>query len=95
MMEVKRLSGLQKDVLSLYRSLLRSAKLKDEAGLSGNLCNFVKKEFRLRASLVNKNDFRAIEHNLRHGHKQKKLIDMPGFRFATSVKADDGNPRTK
>jgi len=57
----------------------------------------VKKEFRIKASQMKKNDFRTIEHSIRHGYKQKKLIDMPGFRFATSVLAEEGsgNPGNK
>lgn len=45
----------------------------------------VKKEFRSKASEVSKNDFRTIEHLLRYGYKQQKLIDMPGFKSAAMV----------
>jgi hypothetical protein len=30
-------------------------------------------------------DFKTVEHLLRHGHKQKKLIEMPGFTSAATV----------
>jgi hypothetical protein len=45
----------------------------------------VKQEFRNKAAEVPRNDFRTIEHLLRHGYKQKKLIDMPGFKAASTV----------
>lgn len=38
------------------------------------------KEFRIKAASVTKTDFKTIEHLLRYGYKQKKLIEMPGFR---------------
>jgi hypothetical protein len=40
----------------------------------------VLKEFRIKASTVTKTDFKTIEHLLRFGYKQVKLIQMPGFR---------------
>ena len=75
-------SGLQGDVLALYRSLIRSARKKVS---SKSLLPFVSKEFRLHALAVPKSDFKTIEYKLRYGYKQKKLIDMPGFVFAQSA----------
>jgi len=43
----------------------------------------VRREFRDKACSVSKNDFRTIEHLLRHGYKQKKLMQMPGFSTAS------------
>lgn len=45
----------------------------------------VSKEFRAKASSVARNDYRTIEHLLRYGYKQKKLIEMPGFTGATAI----------
>ena len=45
----------------------------------------VKKEFKAKALDVHKSDFKAIEHMLRYGYKQKKLLEMPGFSAARSV----------
>ena len=36
-------------------------------------------EFRARAGGVSKNDYKTIEHMIRHGHKQVALLKMPGF----------------
>ncbi len=82
----RRLSGLQKDVLSLYRTLLRSVNKKPDPQVRLHLREVVKQSFREEAQSVNRNDFRTIEHMLRHGHKQKKLLDMPGFTGATIVR---------
>ncbi|KAJ1439762.1 hypothetical protein B484DRAFT_443757 [Ochromonadaceae sp. CCMP2298] len=84
-------SGLQRDVLALYRNLLRSAIKKDKAAgtvtgatvtgsiTGGDIFLHVREEFRSRASSVGLKDFRSIEHMLRQGYKQKKTLDMPGF----------------
>ena len=108
-----RQSGLQRDVLKLYRDLHRAAKKKDPDN-SHNFTAFgeisswllwdlfwilqsvyamalfylaftikhsaVMKEFRIKAASVTRTDFKTIEHLLRYGYKQKKLIEMPGFR---------------
>ena len=75
-----RRSGLQTDVLVLYRQLLKTAvRIDDE---TRSLRKHVSFQFRLQAEKVDRKDFRAIEHYLRHGYKQKKLMEMPGFRFA-------------
>ncbi len=74
------LSGLQKDVLHLYRALLRTAKLKDP---SGKLYCFVSLRFREKSNSVSRFDFKLIEHQLRWGYKQKKLMESPGFSAAS------------
>eukprot|EP01032_Pedospumella_encystans_P014083 gene14083-16193_t len=89
-----RLSGLQTDVLVLYRALLKSAMAKsaqkgsDKAvrGTQSDLYQFVRQQFREKAMSIPKNDFRTLEHLLRYGHKQKKLLDMPGFTGASVVR---------
>jgi hypothetical protein len=78
--KMSRHSGLQKDVLKLYRVLLRTAQTKDP-----RLVAVVAKEFRAKAVSVEKKDFNLIEHYLRFGYKQKKLIEMPGFNSAGIV----------
>ena len=72
-------SGLQKDVLKLYRDLHRAARKKDPLNVN-NFTSVVMQEFRIKAASVTKTDFKTIEHLLRYGYKQKKLIEMPGFR---------------
>ena len=76
---VNRTSGLQKDIVSLYRQLLRCAKQKNDKGLF----KFVAVEFRQKSKQVGKYDFKAIEHNLRYGNKQLSMMRMPGFMTAS------------
>ena len=42
--------------------------------------SFARHEFRKQARLVKRNDFRTIEHKIRHGYKQVKLLQMPGVK---------------
>jgi len=79
----RRLSGLQKEVLSLYRTLLREAQKKDTAE---DVMAYCRKEFRKKSLDIPNKDFRTIEHNIRSGHKFVKLMKMPGFRFASGSK---------
>ena len=76
-----RRSGLQTDVLTLYRRLLKAALKKD--GESRSLSNIVKIKFREKAMNISRTDFRVIEHELRYGYKQIKLLEMPGFSTAS------------
>lgn len=109
----KGFSGLQKDIFSLYRTILREAIKKDQqqyvtasSGTStagsteppisaplhqpprpwelwrdGHTTSyFARQEFRKQAGLVKRNDFKTIEHKIRHGYKQVKLLQMPGVK---------------
>lgn len=88
-------SGIQREVLTLYRTLLRESIKKDRAG--GNdttiatrarellfadhtVTSNARNEFRKQASRVGRKDFRTIEHRIRHGYKQIKLLQMPGLK---------------
>jgi succinate dehydrogenase assembly factor 1 len=88
-----RLSGLQKDVLALYRSILRETIRKDRkpsvdnkhlplnqllSSSSNSSTSFARDQFRKEASLVKRSDFKTIEYKIRKGQKQLKLLKMPG-----------------
>jgi len=77
------LSGLQLDVLALYRALLRTARRVDG---SGDLKRFVGERFREKASEHSRFDFKLIEHSLRWGWKQDKLMQSKGFSAASVIK---------
>lgn len=77
-----RLSGLQKDVLSLYKKILREAEKKTNAVETKDYCRV---EFRKKARSLQKTDYRTIEHNIRSGEKFIKLMKMPGFRVVGSA----------
>ncbi|KAJ5514860.1 hypothetical protein N7463_004412 [Penicillium fimorum] len=66
-----RLSGLQRDVLSLYRKCLREIRNKPET--------VYRAEFQKHLS-VNKKDFSTIEYLLRKGNRQLELYATPGIR---------------
>mmetsp|Transcript_11391 Transcript_11391/g.18537 ORF Transcript_11391/g.18537 Transcript_11391/m.18537 type:complete len:84 (+) Transcript_11391:54-305(+) len=72
-------SGLQMDVLRLYRMLIRAAKAKDPVH-PHYFVSYVRQEFRKSAAGVKRTDIKRIEFLIRQGIKQKKIIEMPGFR---------------
>ncbi len=43
----------------------------------------VRQEFRHKSQSVARSDFKTIEHMIRQGYKQKKLMEMPGFNSAS------------
>ena len=92
-------SGIQKEVLALYRALLREAIKKDRATPAANtsnishllaspdaVTNHVRDKFRQDAYSVGRKDFRTIEYRIRHGYKQIKLLQMPGVKTFTMTK---------
>lgn len=101
----RKLSGIQKEVLALYRTLLREATKKDRAantnttGTTITTTDFkqlsftrllfadastststahARNEFRRQALKGSRKDYNGIEHKIRHGYKQIKLLQMPG-----------------
>ena len=100
MATARKLSGLQKDVLSLYRSLLRVAAQKDRAegqhipittlftsiGGAGETTttSHARAEFRQQCAEVKRSDFRTIEYLIRKGRKHVKLLQMPGVKGTSS-----------
>ncbi len=96
-MVVARVSGVQKEVFALYRTVLREATKKDREtmGSSTKLGSFISKnnkpatttsyaasEFRRQAAQVKRSEFKRIEHKIRFGEKQVKSLRMPGAKVA-------------
>jgi Complex 1 protein (LYR family) len=89
-----RISGLQKQVHSLYRRLLKEAVKKDQRvnnaeqrscmrlvellQIPGTTSSYAKAEFRQQAKSVKRSDFGKIEYMIRKGEKHLKLLQMPG-----------------
>lgn len=79
-------SGLQKQVLALFRQILRAARHKDhpERALAALLhdgtttTSFASNEFRRQCASVKRSEFKKIEYMIRKGEKQLKLLRMPG-----------------
>ncbi|KAK0746240.1 complex 1 protein-domain-containing protein [Schizothecium vesticola] len=73
-----RLSGLQKEILSLYRQCLRECRKKPDASRS-HFKTFARNEFDKNMSL-DKRDFAAIEFLLRKGRRQLDMYASPGVK---------------
>ncbi|KAK2812370.1 hypothetical protein FQN50_001369 [Emmonsiellopsis sp. PD_5] len=73
-----RLSGLQREVLSLYRTALREIRKKPVES-QDNFKQFARQEFRKNLS-ISKKDFSAIEYLLRKGRRQIEMYASPGIR---------------
>lgn len=72
-----RLSGLQRDVLALYRQCLRAARAKP-AQTRPNFEAFARREFERNMSLDRK-DFNTVEFLLRKGQRQLETYSAPGI----------------
>lgn len=70
-----RFSGIQRDVLSLYRQCLRQIDKKPEER-QVHFRQFARAEFEKHLSL-DKKDFAAIEFYLRKGHRQLETYSEP------------------
>ncbi|MCJ1230526.1 hypothetical protein MMC12_007200 [Toensbergia leucococca] len=73
-----KLSGLQKEVLSLYRKCLREARKKPK-DVQENFRSYTRIEFKKNFTL-DKKDFAAIEYLLRKGHRQLEIYSSPGIK---------------
>ncbi|PMD19789.1 hypothetical protein NA56DRAFT_574994 [Hyaloscypha hepaticicola] len=71
-------SGLQREVLSLYRKCLRGCRTKD-ATARPHFESFTRTEFEKGIGL-DKKDFAAIEYLLRKGQRQLDMYSSPGIR---------------
>lgn len=71
-----RLSGLQKQVLSLYRGFLRAARLKSLEDRK-KIESLVSAEFRRNAMQIDHKNFLHIEYLLRRGKKQLDQLKSP------------------
>ena len=92
-------SGIQKEVLALYRSLLRESIKKDRStststdmalsrlllSSADSVTRHVTDKFRKDAYEIDRKDFRTIEYRIRHGYKQIKLLQMPGVKTFQST----------
>ncbi|KAJ5083283.1 hypothetical protein N7456_012710 [Penicillium angulare] len=74
-----RLSGLQREVLSLYRQCLREIRKKPTVRITLPRWETSWAEFQKHLS-VNKKDFGAVEYLLRKGHRQLEMYASPGIR---------------
>ncbi|KAH8760807.1 hypothetical protein BGZ57DRAFT_586279 [Hyaloscypha finlandica] len=73
-----RYSGLQREVLSLYRKCLRESRKKDVI-VRPHFESFARTEFEKGIGL-DKKDFAAIEFLLRKGQRQLEMYSSPGIK---------------
>ena len=83
----QRLSGMQKQVLSLYRGFLRAARSKSDEERH-KIESIVSEEFRRNSKEVDQKNFIYIEYLLRRGNKQLDQLRNPGTRGLTSLEVD-------
>ncbi|EFN55735.1 hypothetical protein CHLNCDRAFT_134067 [Chlorella variabilis] len=70
-----RLSGLQKQVLSLYRSALRLSRAKEQQG--GEAIAVLARAEIERYRSVSRKDYQLIEHLIRKGKRQLERLQSP------------------
>ncbi|ORY11265.1 complex 1 protein-domain-containing protein [Clohesyomyces aquaticus] len=73
-----KLSGLQRDVLKLYRQCIRAVRLKPD-DTRENFRAFAREEFRKNVAM-DKKDFGTIEYLLRRGRRQLEIYQDEGIR---------------
>ncbi|RYR27653.1 hypothetical protein Ahy_B01g051673 [Arachis hypogaea] len=86
-MRVQRLSGMQKQVLSLYRGFLRVARSKSDKERH-KIESIISEEFRRNSTEVDRKNFQYIEYLLRRGKKQLDQLRSPGTTGLTSLEVD-------
>jgi hypothetical protein len=95
-MATNRVSGIQKQVFALYRTVLRAALQKDRETVGGKLgallahkndstlpstsTSYAATEFRKQSLAVKRSEFKKIEYMIRKAEKQVKLLQMPGVK---------------
>ncbi|PRW33837.1 heat repeat [Chlorella sorokiniana] len=86
---VKRLSGLQRQVLSLYRSSLRAARAKP--GASGDsLAAMARSEIEKHRD-IDRKDILLIEHLIRKGRRQLELLSSASVTGVMHLQPQAGN----
>ena len=72
----RRLSGLQREVLALYRRVIIVAREKEAAGHEGFIAS-ARAAFRQQALTTDARNFQKIEYMIRRGDKQLRVIRDP------------------
>ncbi|TCD70540.1 hypothetical protein EIP91_002886 [Steccherinum ochraceum] len=72
-------SGLQKEVIALYRRALRMVRTKPET-TRPKFTTFVRYSFKTQAAAISPRQVSAIEHLLRKGKRQVEMYEDPKVR---------------
>eukprot|EP00850_Spirogloea_muscicola_P009229 SM000051S17589 [mRNA] locus=s51:560086:560761:- [translate_table: standard] len=78
----QRLSGIQREVLSLYRACLRAARAKRPLAQVVALREHARADFRRHAATVPRGDYRTIEFLLRQGRRRLQALAPPDVKFS-------------
>ncbi|KAK6497854.1 hypothetical protein TWF481_012254 [Arthrobotrys musiformis] len=81
---MSRHTGLQREVLSLYRSCLRAVYRKPIDSRT-HFKSFVAREFRKHATEVDRKDFDTVEFLLRKGKRQLEVYGDPNIKRMTTA----------
>ncbi|CDP00907.1 unnamed protein product [Coffea canephora] len=87
-----RLSGMQKQVLALYRGFLRAAHSKSPEERH-KIESFVSSEFRRNAKQIDRKNFQYIEYLLRLGKKQLEQLKNPDTIGLSSLTVNSSQTR--
>ena len=71
-------SGLQRQVLSLYRDFIVATRTKPEGPEREALLLHVRSKFKDGATTLKRSNVEAIERRLRDGKKQLAILQLPG-----------------
>lgn len=78
-------SGLQKQVLNLYRRLLRTASNQNLPTVRESLKQFIRKEFKEKRNEINYKDISSVEHQIRLGERRleffREHLNLKKFEF--------------
>ena len=90
---MSRHSGLQRDILKLYKSFINIAKNKDKSNNNNNIKNLIEHEFKKNATNISKTNFQLIEHLLRQGNKQLKQLQNINIKNASTYELKKKNEK--
>ncbi|XP_034570037.1 succinate dehydrogenase assembly factor 1, mitochondrial [Setaria viridis] len=86
-----KLSGIQRQVLALYRGFLRTARLKAPEERH-RIESVVSAEFRDNARNVDRRNFVCIEYLLRRGKRQLEQLKNPDITGLATLEVKKGDP---
>lgn len=78
-------SGLQKEVLALYKNFLQIANQQSVPSVRDNLKQFLRREFKCKANEIHPKDINGIEHQMRMARKRLEFFkghkSIKSFKF--------------
>lgn len=85
---IRRLTGLQKEAILLYRAALRAIRTKPEESRPGFLA-YLRSQFEAKRN-VSPKDFQRVEDLLRRGRRQLEAMSKPEVAGVMSTPASQG-----